>query len=149
MDLSSRMILFAKVVGTESLSAAMRELGQTPSSVSRQIGHLEDRLHLRLLNRSSHGLSLTREGQEVYRATADIAGRGDDAERMALSVGGHPSGFLRVASTVAFGKAQLIPILGDIVAIYPERRNLVPRVRVFLDFLVGRFPPVPTWEAGA
>ena len=122
MDLSSRMILFAKVVERESFSAAARELGQTPSSVSRQIGHLEDQLHLRLLNRSSHGLSLTREGQEFYHAAADVASRVEDAERMALSASGHPSGVLRVASTVAFGKAQLIPILGEFLETYPEIR---------------------------
>ena len=37
-------------------------------------------------------------------------------------------------------------VTSDTLAVYPERRNLVPKVRAFSDFLVDRFAPVPPWE---
>jgi DNA-binding transcriptional LysR family regulator len=52
MDIASQMALFAKVVEYNSFSAAARVVGHSPSAVSRKIGHLEDRLGVRLLNRS-------------------------------------------------------------------------------------------------
>ncbi|SMF29643.1 DNA-binding transcriptional regulator, LysR family [Tistlia consotensis] len=122
MDLSSQMILFAKVVECASFSAAARELGHTPSAVSRQIGHLEDRLRVRLLNRTSQGLSPTGEGKAFYRSCADVAARVAEAERFASAVSAHPQGVLRVVATVAFGKAQLIPVLPAFLDRYPDLR---------------------------
>lgn len=48
MELSSQMILFARVVEHGSFPAAARALGHAPSAVSRQVGALEDRLGVRL-----------------------------------------------------------------------------------------------------
>ncbi|MBZ8131984.1 LysR family transcriptional regulator [Afifella sp. IM 167] len=120
MELSSQMILFATVVESESFSAAARSLGHSPSAVSRQIGHLEDRLKVRLLNRSKHGLSLTEEGRAFYERCADLAARVSEAETMATSISGHPTGTLRIVATVAFGKAQLLPILPAFMRRYPD-----------------------------
>ncbi|MDQ0326381.1 DNA-binding transcriptional LysR family regulator [Rhodopseudomonas julia] len=120
MELPSQMILFATVVESESFSAAARSLGLTPSAVSRQIGFLEDRLKVRLLNRSKHGLSLTEEGRAFYERCADLAARVSEAENLATAISGQPVGVLRVAATVAFAKAQLLPIMPEFMARYPE-----------------------------
>lgn len=55
----------------------------------------------------------------------------------------------------AVGQGRLIPVLGDYVpggtalhAVYPASRHLSPKVRAFVDFLAGRFGPVPYWDAG-
>jgi len=122
MELSSQMILFAMVAESESFSAAARSMGHSPSAVSRQIGHLEDRLKVRLLNRSKHGLSLTEEGRAFYERCADLAARVSEAESMASSISGHPTGTLRVVATVAFAKAQLLPLLPEFMRRYPEVR---------------------------
>jgi DNA-binding transcriptional LysR family regulator len=65
MDLPSQMILFAQVVEAGSFSGAAKALGLSPSSVSRQISHLEDRVGVRLLNRLQFGVSLTAEGLAI------------------------------------------------------------------------------------
>jgi DNA-binding transcriptional LysR family regulator len=36
---------------------------------------------------------------------------------------------------------------GAVHAVYPHSRHLSPKVRVFVDFLAGRFGPVPYWDA--
>jgi len=111
MDIANQMILFAKVVDTGGFSAAARELGLTPSAVSRQIGNLEDRLGTRLLNRSTRRVSLTEVGHDFYARCADIARSVDEAEALVLSRLDHPQGTLRVSATSAFAKVQILPIL--------------------------------------
>jgi DNA-binding transcriptional LysR family regulator len=40
------------------------------------------------------------------------------------------------------------PLELAVYAVYPERRNLMPKVRAFVDFLVATFGPEPPWEKG-
>ncbi len=122
MDFSSQMLLFARVVEAGSFSAAARALGHSPSAVSRQVGQLEDHLGVRLLNRSTHGLSLTGEGRAFHERCVEVAARISDAESFATSMGDHPQGLLRVVSTVAFAKSQLVALLPRFLAEYPELR---------------------------
>ena len=120
MELSSQMVLFARVVDEGSLSAAARTLNQSPSAVSKQVSHLEDRVGVRLLNRSSSGISLTDEGQQFYERCSEIAQNVTQAEEMIVSLGDKPQGRLHILSTVAFGKAQLMPVLPAFLEQYPE-----------------------------
>ncbi len=120
MDIANQMILFAKVVETGGFSAAARDLGQTPSAVSRQIGNLEDRLGARLLNRSTRRISLTEVGREFHDRCMAIAQSVEEAEALVLSRLDHPQGTLRVSATSAFGKAQLMPILPRFLAQNPD-----------------------------
>lgn len=120
MDLPSQMMLFAQVVKAGSFSGAARALDHTPSSVSRQIGYLEDRVGVRLLNRSSNGLSLTGDGQAFYDRCLEISDRITEAETFANSLNHQPSGQLKAVSTVAFGKSQLLPAIPDFLSRYPQ-----------------------------
>lgn len=120
MELSSQMLLFAKVVECQTFSAAARALKHSPSAVSRQIGHLEDRLGVRLVNRSRQGLSLTQEGRVFYERCAEVAARISEAESFVASMGVRPQGVLRVVATVAFAKAQVLPILPGFLERNPE-----------------------------
>jgi len=108
MDLPSQIVLFARVVEAGSFSAASRELDQSPSAVSKQIAQLEDRVGVRLLVRSKHGVTLTDDGHAFYERCAEIRRSIEAAEEMIVSFGDHPKGMLHVSTTVAFGKAQVI-----------------------------------------
>lgn len=120
MEFSAQMMLFARVAEERNFSAAARALGLTPSSVSRQIAQLEDRIGVRLVTRSSQGVTLTVEGGEFYRRCADVAARVAEAEQFAAAIADEPQGALRVLCTVAFGKAQLIPLLPGFLDAYPK-----------------------------
>ncbi|MGI9520880.1 MAG: LysR family transcriptional regulator [Hyphomicrobiaceae bacterium] len=111
MDLPNLIVLFARVADAGSFSAASRELNQSPSAVSKQISQLEDRVGVRLLVRSKHGVGLTDDGQAFYERCAEIRRSIGEAEDLVLSFGDHPKGLLRVWATVAFGKAQFLPSL--------------------------------------
>lgn len=120
MDMSSQMLLFATVVERGSFSAAARTVGQTPSAVSKQIALLEDQVRYRLLNRTRTGISPTQEGQEFYEKCRAMAEKFNEAEALILNLDGTPRGKLKVASSVAFGKSQLIPALPKFLADNPE-----------------------------
>ncbi len=137
MELSSQMILFAKVVESGSFSAAARLLNHSPSACSRQIGFLEDRLGVRLLNRSRHGIALTEEGRVFHARCAELAEIVDDAEATAVSMGATPQGELRILSTVAFGKAQLIPALRGFLLRYPSVRLSMELTDRHIEFASG------------
>ncbi len=113
MDISAQMLIFATVVEQGSISAAARSMRQTPSAVSKQIGLLENQVHNRLLNRTRTGVSPTQEGQAFYEKCKAMADKFKEAEAMIHNFDGIPRGLLRVASTVAFGKSQLIPALPE------------------------------------
>lgn len=122
MEISSQMVLFARVVEAGSFSAAARAAGHSPSAVSRQIGLLEDRLGVRLLNRTKHGLSLTEEGRAFHERCLEVAARISDAESFVASMSDRPQGVLRVVSTVAFAKAQLMGVLAGFLERYADVR---------------------------
>ena len=120
MDISAQMLIFATVVEQGSISAAARSMGQTPSAVSKQIGLLEDHAHYRLLNRTRTGVSPTQEGREFYQKCKAMADKFKEAEALISHLDGIPRGTLKVASTVAFGKSQLIPSLPKFMDENPE-----------------------------
>lgn len=120
MDVSSQMLAFVKVVEMGSISAASRASGQTPSAVSKQIGHLEDHVGHRLLRRTRAGVSLTDEGKRYYEKCRAVAEKFYEAEEYITSFSDAPSGTLRVASSVAFGKSQLIHVLPEFLEKYPD-----------------------------
>lgn len=130
MEIANQMILFANVVDHGSFSATARSLGQSPSAVSKQIGHLEDRLGVRLLNRSTRHISLTEEGRPFYERCAEIAVGVSEAESLAISMGKRPQGTLRVAVSVAFGRAKILPLLPEFLENHPD-------LRVVLDLTDG------------
>lgn len=120
MDVSSQMLAFVRVVEMGSISAASRTSGQTPSAVSKQIGHLEDHVGHRLLRRTRAGVSLTDEGKRYYEKCRAVAEKFYEAEDYISSFSDAPSGPLRVASSVAFGKSQLMHVLPEFLEKYPD-----------------------------
>lgn len=127
MEFPSLMMLFARVVEAGSFSAASRELDQSPSAVSKQIAHLENRVGVRLLVRSKAGVALTEDGEAFFERCAEIRRQIDAAEELVMSFGDHPKGQLRIVVTTAFGKAQLLPVL-------PEFLEQNPDVAVDIEF---------------
>ncbi len=92
MDSLGAMRIFARVVEAGSFSAAGRQLGLAPSSVSRQIGDLEDELRATLFHRTTRKLSLTEAGHAYHERTARILHEVDEAQLALARLDGSPSG---------------------------------------------------------
>jgi DNA-binding transcriptional LysR family regulator len=120
MDKAAEMMIFVRAVEEGSFSAAARDLDLTPSAVSKQIRRLEDRLGVRLFNRTTRRISLTEAGQAYYERCTRIVGEIEEAEEAVTSLNENPRGTLRVAATVAFGRVEVLPRINDFLARYPD-----------------------------
>src|SRR6202451_695075 len=114
------MAVFAKGVETSSFAAAARHFDISPAMVSKHIRTLEERLAVRLLNRTTRRVSATEVGQAYYERCLRILSEVEDAERAAGDLQAAPRGLLRVTSSVAFGAHQLAPAIADYLVFYPD-----------------------------
>ncbi len=104
------MQLFVRIVESGSFSAVARELGMIQPTVSKQMTALEEKLGVRLLNRTTRRLSMTDAGREYYERCQRIL---DEVQEMETEVAGlqnRPSGTLRVNTPVAFGNVHMLPL---------------------------------------
>jgi DNA-binding transcriptional LysR family regulator len=120
MDRFDAMTAFLTVCETESLTAAARRLGLSPSVMSRQIGGLESRLGTRLFHRTTRSLSLTDAGARYLERARRILADLDEAERAAQSDRTEPSGRLSVTAPLIFGRLHVAPLLSCFVARHPK-----------------------------
>lgn len=135
MDRSSEMAVFVRVVEDGGFSSAARSLNLTPSAVSKQITRLEDRLGVRLLNRTTRRLSLTEEGQSFYDRSTRILADIEEAEMAVANLHSAPRGTLRVNCGTAFGKHQISPLVPEFLERYPEVKIEITQVDTLVDLI--------------
>jgi DNA-binding transcriptional LysR family regulator len=114
------MATFARVVDAGNFSLAARQLGSTPSTVSRQIKRLEEALGTRLLERSTRSVRITESGAQVYRYCRDMVGAASGAIDAAGQGAGEPRGKVIVSAPVAFAKSVLHPLIPDFLHTFPD-----------------------------
>ncbi|RDJ20484.1 LysR family transcriptional regulator [Bosea caraganae] len=111
MDRFGDLDVFAHVVTAKSMSAAGRELKLSPAVISKRIRRLEERLGVRLLQRTTRQLSLTEAGQGFYERVVSILASIEDAEAWVASGSGQARGTLRVSAPTSFGRLHIAPHL--------------------------------------
>ncbi len=120
MDKLAGMAVFAKVAEKQNFTAAARDLGVSKSAVSKQIQRLEDRLGVRLLNRTTRRLHLTESGQAFYERARRVVEEAEEAELAVTRLHGEPRGTLRINAPMTFGIQHLTPCLPDFLNRYPD-----------------------------
>lgn len=113
MDLLREMETFLSVTESGSFSHAARHLGVSRSTVTKIVAGLEARLGVRLLNRSTHDLSLTAAGHTFAAEARDILA---SVERLQHRIGeeqAEMSGEIRVGSPPSFATYHLLPAIQD------------------------------------
>lgn len=118
-DRTAEMETFLAVACAGSFSGAARELGLTPSAVSRLVTRIEQRLGVRLVVRTTRSLRLTREGEDYALAARRILSDLDQAET-AIADRGRPKGLVRVSASVAHGRLSIVPLIPEFLARYPD-----------------------------
>lgn len=102
-----------------SFAAAARRLGTTTSAVSKRIATLEQRLGVRLLNRSSRRLAPTGAGRLFYERCRRLLEELASAERAVRGYGEELRGVLRVGAPLTFAQLHLVPLLPEFLAAHP------------------------------
>ncbi|MBN8903682.1 MAG: LysR family transcriptional regulator [Rhodospirillales bacterium 69-11] len=114
--------VLASVVESGSFTRAGEILGLTASGVSRSVSRLEERIGVRLLDRSTRSLRLTSEGARLYElATPHLSGIEEAADAAAGAVG-QVRGVLRASVNALFARNVLAPRLPHFAARHPELR---------------------------
>jgi DNA-binding transcriptional LysR family regulator len=117
LDLND-LLVFARVVKDGSFTAAARDLQMPKSTVSRKVTDLEQRLGVRLLQRTTRTLGLTDEGRTYYDYCTRIVEEIDEAELAVGRLRGVPRGLLRVTAPLNFG--FMGAIVSDFAKKHPE-----------------------------
>jgi DNA-binding transcriptional LysR family regulator len=119
MNRLATMEAFVRVVDTGSFSGAARQLRIGQPAISRAIAQLEERLGVRLLLRSTHGLAATEAGQNFYEHAKRAIHEADEADLAARGAGAALFGRLRISAATTFARLNLIPRLGEFLAAHP------------------------------
>ena len=112
---------FAAVVVHRGFSAAARALGLPKSRVSRRVVLLEERLGVRLLDRTTRGLGLTQVGQQVFEHARAAVIEAEAAEEAALRMQSEPRGLVRLSCPLGLQAAIAGPLPGFLAA-HPQLR---------------------------
>lgn len=113
-------LIFTRVVECHSFTQAAQSLGMQKSTVSRRIALLEERLGVRLLNRTTRKLRLTEVGQAYYERCRQIMLDFAEAEQAVMQLQQEPSGLLRITAPIEFGQLFLGGVLGRFMRQYPQ-----------------------------
>ena len=116
MDRLATMEAFVRVIDAGSFSGAAQQLRVGQSTVSKAIAQLEDRLGVRLLLRSTHGLTLTEAGSNFYHRAKRTIEEAEQAEAAARGDAATLQGRLRVSAPVTFARLHVIPSLPAFLA---------------------------------
>lgn len=141
MDTLESMRVFARVVERRSFTLASQDLGLPRSTVTEAIQHIEKRLGVRLLQRTTRHVSATLDGEAYYRRCLAIIADIEDAE--AAFSGIKPHGLLKIDVHGTLMRHFILPALPDFLAAYPDIKlhlgegdRLVDLVREGVDCVV-------------
>ena len=120
MDRLAAMETFVYVVETGSFSAAARRLNIGQPAVSKAIAQLESRLAVRLLLRSTRGLTPTEAGLAFFERAKRAIEEVDEADNAARGAASGLTGNLRICAAVTFGRIHIVPHLGPFLDQNPD-----------------------------
>jgi DNA-binding transcriptional LysR family regulator len=120
MDRLASMAVFVKAVDLGSFAAAADALALSAPMVGKHVRFLEERLGVRLINRTTRRQSLTDLGRAYYERCRAVLAEAEAADALAADQRTEPQGRLRVAMSVHFGRRCVAPILLALAQHHPK-----------------------------
>lgn len=120
LDRITGMHVFSRAAHAGSLSAAARQLGLSPGMATKHLDALEERLGVRLFQRSTRKLSLTGPGQQYLEALTRFLPELEEAEAMIASQRVEATGLLRLNTPLSFGVRYLAPLIPAFAKKHPN-----------------------------
>jgi LysR family transcriptional regulator, transcriptional activator for dmlA len=129
---------FVTLGGSTSLSACARELGVTTAAVSRRLAHLEGRVGMALVTRTTRRMSLTSEGTTLFEHARRIMADIERLDETLASARSTAQGLLRVNATLGFGRLHVAPLVAQFVERFPA---------VEVQLQLSAEPPPPSGDS--
>lgn len=137
MDRMGDLDIFAQVVSARSMSAAGREMGLSTAVISKRIRRLEERLGVRLLQRTTRQITLTEAGQGLFERAVAILASVAEAEAWVSRGSAVVRGVLKVSAPTSFGRMHIAPRLLPFLERHPDLTVDLNLSDEFID-LVGQ-----------
>lgn len=128
--------VFMRIVDRQGFSAAGRELRMTTAVVSSRIAKLEERLGVRLLNRTTRMAVPTEEGRVYYVHCEKVMAEVHEFEQQLAEMKRRPAGALRISVPIALGRQHIAPLISQFMDENPDiqaRLQATDRVINLLD----------------
>lgn len=113
------MSVYIAVVEAEGFAGGARKLHMSPPAVTRTIAALEERLGVKLLNRTTRYVRMTEAGQKYYEDAKRVVALADEADDAAQGIHAEPRGSLTVTASVLFGRLFVMPGIVEYLRRYP------------------------------
>src|SRR5450631_1082456 len=139
---------FVQVVKSGGFAAAARDLGVSKAHISKQVMRLEDRLGVRLLQRTTRRQALTEAGLKFYERCVEMVGEMEALKSSLAQVQMEPRGKIRISVAAAFAEEFIAPAVAEFAVRYPEievdlnfDQHIVDLVREGFDLAI-RYGPL-------
>src|SRR5690606_5468011 len=119
MDTLASMRAFVRVVDLSGFAAAARSLGISPAMVTKHVAHLEARLRLSRLARTTRRVAPTEAGLRYHAQCVEVLRAVDEAESAAGREAEAPGGTLRVTAPSELGDRHVAPLVAPLLAAWP------------------------------
>ncbi|AQT50257.1 MULTISPECIES: LysR family transcriptional regulator [Burkholderia cepacia complex] len=119
-DIATDFDFFVLLARLKSMSGAARALDLTPPAATKRLGLIEQRLGVRLVNRTTRNISLTPEGETYLRYATQIVGQVRQMEEEISGARTDPHGLLRINATLGFGRTAIAPLVSDFAKRFPK-----------------------------
>ena len=115
-----KLKIFHAVAEAGSFTSATVNLNLSQSAISRQIQSLEEYLKVKLFERHARGLTLTENGEYVFKTAHEVISKLKEVETSLGDKKNKPSGKLTVTTVVSFGTTWLTPRIQEFMQLNPE-----------------------------
>ena len=115
-----KLKIFHAVAEAGNFTKATYTLNLSQSAISRQIQSLEQELKTQLFERHARGLSLTENGEYLFKTAHEVISKLKDVESTLADKKDKPSGKLTITTVVSFGTTWLTPRIKEFMSLHPE-----------------------------
>jgi DNA-binding transcriptional LysR family regulator len=113
-------LAFLAAANELSFTKAARQLDVSPQALAASVARMEEKLNVRLFNRTTRSIALTDEGRALAARLAPSLNAFQEAMQSARDTSAAPSGVLRVSTASAFGRRYILPLLPKFRVRYPD-----------------------------
>lgn len=138
-DLASELEFFILIARHGNLSAAARAMDLTPPAATKRLAQLEAKLGVRLINRTTRSVSLTKEGETYLSHATRILEQLREMEDAVSSSKTDLRGLLRVNATLGFGRTTIAPLVSEFAKLHPHVELQLELTDKPMDLVDGGF----------
>jgi DNA-binding transcriptional LysR family regulator len=135
MDRWTELEVLTKTAELGSLSRAAEALGMSNPAATRYLSSLEDRLGVRLVERSTRRLYFTEIGREYVDRAKMLLNDAKEADSAAQASSVNPTGTLRISASLSFSILHIAPLVPEYTRMYPEVSVHIETANRYLDII--------------